>query len=713
VSPPRPSRASEAEDASLAHVLGRLGVVEARVRAGIARRRGDGQPDDPFRGLYVSDEDVERLLAGGRPPREALAGTELLRDIERRADIAEEAGKALRLRRLARTFELASFDIDLLLVALAPDLDPRFERLYGYLHDDVGRRRATVGLALELAGQAGVDAGGRSRLSAGSALVEGGLLVVEEAERPFLTRSLRVPDRVTMHVLGDDRVDAVVAPLAAAGDPSFSGDAVALARVLADGCLLAYLRDRTLSAARSLACAAFARVGVGVLPLDLARLASGDDVMAVAEAALREARLSGAALVAGPVERLVDLQPAAVRRLSESGWPTALTGAVPWDPAWSREVPLVVDVAPPTGTERVRLWGAALDGDLPPEVDLAEVTSLFRLGPDEVGRAVRAARLRARLQARPLTVDDLHAGARTQNAPALERLARRRSPRVGWNDLVLPEETMHALRELADRAVHGEQVLDEWALAALSNGRGITALFAGEAGTGKTMAAEVIAHALGVDLYTIDLATVVDKYVGETEKNLERIFRATEGVHGILFFDEADALFGKRSEVRDAHDRYANIETAYLLQRMETFDGIAVLATNLRANIDEAFARRLDAVVDFPLPDAERRRLLWDRCLGDVPRAVDTDLDFCAQAFELSGGSIRNIALAAAYRAATGQGRVGMIDLINATKAEYRKLGRLCSEAEFAGYYPLVADADPSGARRANDERGRARGTPA
>jgi Winged helix domain, variant/ATPase family associated with various cellular activities (AAA) len=713
VSPPRPSRASEAEDASLAHVLGRLGVVEARVRAGIARRRGDGQPDDPFRGLYVSDEDVERLLAGGRPPREALAGTELLRDIERRADIAEEAGKALRLRRLARTFELASFDIDLLLVALAPDLDPRFERLYGYLHDDVGRRRATVGLALELAGQAGVDAGGRSRLSAGSALVEGGLLVVEEAERPFLTRSLRVPDRVTMHVLGDDRVDAVVAPLAAAGDPSFSGDAVALARVLADGCLLAYLRDRTLSAARSLACAAFARVGVGVLPLDLARLASGDDVMAVAEAALREARLCGAALVAGPVERLVDLQPAAVRRLSESGWPTALTGAVPWDPAWSREVPLVVDVAPPTGAERVRLWGAALDGDLPPEVDLAEVTSLFRLGPDEVGRAVRAARLRARLQARPLTVDDLHAGARTQNAPALERLARRRSPRVGWNDLVLPEETMHALRELADRAVHGEQVLDEWALAALSNGRGITALFAGEAGTGKTMAAEVIAHALGVDLYTIDLATVVDKYVGETEKNLERIFRATEGVHGILFFDEADALFGKRSEVRDAHDRYANIETAYLLQRMESFDGIAVLATNLRANIDEAFARRLDAVVDFPLPDAERRRRLWDRCLGAVPRAVDTDLDFCAQAFELSGGSIRNIALAAAYRAATGQGQVGMIDLINATKAEYRKLGRLCSEAEFAGYYPLVADTDPSGAGRANDGRGRARGTPA
>jgi ATPase family associated with various cellular activities (AAA) len=710
VSPPRPSRASEAEDASLAHVLGRLAVVDARVRAGITRRRGDGQPDDPFRGLYVSDEDVERLLAGGRRPREALAGTELLRDVERRADIAEEAGKALRLRRLARRFELTSFDLDLLLVALAPDLDPRFERLYGYLHDDVGRRRATVGLALELAGQTGVDPGGRSRVSTGSALVEGGLLVVEEADRPFLTRSLRVPDRVTMHVLGDDRVDAVVAPLVAAGDPCSSGDPVALARVLAEACHLAYLRDRTLSAARSLACAAFARVGIGVLPLDLARLTSGDDVMAVAEAALREARLSGAALVAGPVERLVDLQPAALRRLSESGWPTAWTGTVPWDPAWSREVPLVVDVAPATGRERVRLWREALDGDLPPGVDPAEVVSLFRLGPDEVRRAVRAATLRARLEARPLAVDDIHAGARAQNAPALERLARRRSPRVGWNDLVLPRETILALRELANRAVHRDRVLDDWALATLSNGRGIKTLFAGEPGTGKTMAAEVIAHALGVDLYTIDLATVVDKYVGETEKNLERIFRATEGVHGILFFDEADALFGKRSEVRDAHDRYANVETAYLLQRMETFDGIAVLATNLRANIDDAFARRLDAVVDFPLPDAERRRLLWDRCLGDVPRAADVDLDFCAHAFELSGGSIRNIALAAAYTAAAGQGKVGMTELINATKAEYRKLGRLCNEAEFARYYPLVAD---TGRGSANDVIGRVHGTPA
>ena len=184
-------------------------------------------------------------------------------------------------------------------------------------------------------------------------------------------------------------------------------------------------------------------------------------------------------------------------------------------------------------------------------------------------------------------------------------------------------------------------------------GRGVTALFAGDSGTGKTMSAEVIAAELGLDLYAVDLSTVVDKYVGETEKNLERIFTEAAGVNGVLLFDEADAIFGKRSEVSDAHDRYANVECAYLLQRMESFDGLAVLATNLRANLDEAFTRRLDVIVDFPMPDAEQRRALWDRCLGAaLPRADDLDLDFCAERFELAGGNIRSCAVTAAYLAA-------------------------------------------------------------
>ena len=211
---------------------------------------------------------------------------------------------------------------------------------------------------------------------------------------------------------------------------------------------------------------------------------------------------------------------------------------------------------------------------------------------------------------------------------------------------------------------------------------------------GKKIAFTMFVAQTGLsDLYTVNLATVVDKYVGETEKNLERIFTEAAGVNGVLLFDEADAIFGKRSEVRDAHDRYANIESAYLLQRMETFDGIAVLATNLRANLDEAFTRRLDVIVDFPLPDVELRQRLWDRCLGTrLPRASDVDLGFLAEAFELAGGHIRSAAVTGAYLAAEAGRPVGMADLVGAVAREYRKLGRLCLDREFGPYLALVTD---------------------
>ena len=205
------------------------------------------------------------------------------------------------------------------------------------------------------------------------------------------------------------------------------------------------------------------------------------------------------------------------------------------------------------------------------------------------------------------------------------------------------------------------------------------------------MSAEVVAGGLGLDLYVIDLSTVVDKYIGETEKNLERIFTAAAGVNGVLLFDEADAVFGKRSEVKDAHDRYANVESAYLLQRMESFDGLVVLATNLRANIDEAFTRRLDVLVDFPMPDAALRRALWDRTLGDrIPRSPDLDLDFCAVSFELAGGNIRSAAVAAAYLAAHDGRPVSTVDLVGGIYREYRKLGRLTLETEFGPYFARV-----------------------
>ncbi|MGH9225743.1 MAG: ATP-binding protein, partial [Acidimicrobiales bacterium] len=279
-----------------------------------------------------------------------------------------------------------------------------------------------------------------------------------------------------------------------------------------------------------------------------------------------------------------------------------------------------------------------------------------------------------------------------QNGGGLETLARRVRPQATADDLVLADPAATQVMEVARRARLRQRVIGEWHMLGVGvRGAGITALFAGPSGTGKTLAAEVIAGVLGLDLYVVDLASVVDKYVGETEKNLERIFNGAQGLNGVLFFDEADALFGKRSAVSDGHDRYANIEVAFLLQRMEQFDGVSLLATNLSANLDDAFARRIDLRIVFPLPEPPERRRLWDRHLPpSLPMEDDIDVEFLAGAFKVAGGDIRNIALAAAFEAAHHDRAVTMADLVRATAQEYRKLGRLCTEENFGPYFHLA-----------------------
>ena len=686
-------------DASLIHVLRRLELIEARVRAAVARRRTtDPETDDRFRGLYISQAHVDRLLAEKSAPPPPDAGAAQARDdIEATADAAERAGADPRLRRLARNFRLDEIDVELLLIAMAPDVDARFERLFGYLQDDVSRRRASVGLGLELCGLPLSSAYARSRLAPGAPLVDECLVLIEETERPVLTRSLRVPDRVAGHLLGSDIPDAVVAALAYECEPATSEEATTLVRWMHDASpsRLAYIRERPGASGAALASSAFAQVGRPTLALDLERLRPEDDLPMVAALTAREAGLIGAGVVAGPIEVLIARGLPAVRAFSEMPATVILVGARTWDPAWARDVPLICEAPIPDAAHRAELWRRNLNGDTPPGLDLAGTMAQFRLTAEQVHRAARAARMEAHAREVPLDEDELKAGARAQNAAGLERLARRIQPAVGFADLVLPPDTMAQLKELLTRARYREQVLDVWKMGGPSaRRRGLTALFAGPSGTGKTMAAEVLAGELGLDLYTVDLATVVDKYVGETEKNLDRIFAEAERVNGVILFDEADALFGKRSEVSDAHDRYANVEVAYLLQRMELFDGIAILATNLRANLDEAFTRRLDSLVDFPEPEEEYRRQLWERSLGTaMPRADDLDLRFLAESFQLAGGAIRNIVVAAAYAAAEHGRPLSMAHLIRATQREYLKMGRLCVESEFGPYYPLLADA--------------------
>ena len=228
-------------------------------------------------------------------------------------------------------------------------------------------------------------------------------------------------------------------------------------------------------------------------------------------------------------------------------------------------------------------------------------------------------------------------------------------------------------------------VYDQWGFEQkLSLGKGLNVLFAGPSGTGKTMAAEIMAGELGLELYKIDLSSIVSKYIGETEKNLSRIFTEAETSNVILFFDEADALFGKRTEVRDSHDRYANIEVNYLLQKMEEYDGVVILATNFRRNMDDAFVRRMHFTVEFPLPDAADRLRIWEKAWPQAtPCSPDLDLEFMARQFEIAGAGIRNIALAAAFLAASNGGKVNMAHLLHGTRREFQKMGKVVSEREF------------------------------
>ncbi|MFD8467423.1 ATP-binding protein [Streptomyces cyaneofuscatus] len=686
----------------------RLARVEQRVRQAVAARRAtDPEPDDPYRGQYLTPDAVERILES----RDAFApvpsyGAEP-------PSYATEPDS--RLAGLARSFGLVELDVELLLVAMAPDIDARFERLYGYLNDDLTRRRPAIGLALELCGLPAAGSG-RFRFQPSAPLVAGGLLEVTDPERPLLSRTLRVPDRITAHLLGDDEPDGRLRGLVRVPAPDSTRDdrvhddstgdddrpeVHRIAAALATGSGLVHLLDRG-GDPSGLAVEALTAAGRRPLVVDIAALAAaGDRAAELVRTLAAEARLAHGGVVLGPLETLAPERPEGARLLASlctamSGTPLIAYGKKNWDPLWTRDSPVPVAVLPPGPAGAARRWRQALaeaarsvglpDAQAAADDDrLIEATASYRLDSDQLRKAATVATRLAAQEQRPVHPDDLRTAVRAQNGAGLERLARRIEPAVGWDDLVLPPATRTQLTELALRARHREQVLGQWGMRpGGGRGRGVIALFAGESGTGKTMSAEVVARELGMELYVVDLSTVVDKYIGETEKNLERIFVEASDVNGILLFDEADAIFGKRSQVKDAHDKHANVESAYLLQRMESFDGIAVLTTNLRANLDEAFTRRLDVIAEFPIPDAEQRLALWDRCLGTaIPRDAALDLEFCAARFELAGGSIRACAVTAAYLAAESRAPLTMDQLVTAVLQEYRKLGRLVLESEF------------------------------
>ncbi|MFC4516524.1 AAA family ATPase [Streptomyces ehimensis] len=700
-------------------LLARLAVVEATVRRAIAWRTGEDPtaaegalpeleeaPFDPLRGLYVSDDMAPHLLDAPTGPLPAEAFEDALAaSVRAREDAATAMGAPPPLRRLADGFGLDELATQVLLIALAPDVDARFERCYGYLNDDITCRHATIGLALTLCGVPAASATARRLFSPDAPLRAGGLLEVVDASRPYPTRGLRVPDRVTAHLLGDDGMLAAPPALPPLGNGPLAEAVRHVDRLLTRPWPV-YLRDSVDGTATAIARAALAASGRQGLHVALEDVEHAEPSAAEAvRAALLEARLRGDGLVIGPLGSHDDRWTRALLApLADVPVPLVLTGNRPWDARWTRTPPVLADCPPLTRAERAALWRHELSSPVrapdptaddhatadPVAGDAAVAAGArYRAGPARIHAVAAAARRQAAARGVPVDAAAVREAARRWSGGALGRLARPVRPAVTWDDLVLPERPHEQLRDLVRRVRHRDRVLGQWRMRpGGGRGRGVGALFSGGSGTGKTLAAEVVAAELGLDLHVVDLAGVVDKYIGETEKHLERIFTAADADEAVLLFDEADAVFGKRTPAQDAHDRYANTSTSYLLQRLESFDGLALLTTNMHGNIDAAFLRRLDLVVHFPAPDEALRRALWERCLGPaVPRDRDVGpagLATLASAFDLSGGAIRCCVVTAAYRAADADRPVAMADLLAAVREEYAKLGRYVDESAFA-----------------------------
>ena len=638
----------------------RFAALEHRIHASV-RRVAATDPDlvDPFRGLYGSH-------------REPASQSEL----------------DARLAAATERLELDLLEAAVLGLVAAPEIDPAYGRLFGYLQDDLKRGLATPRLLGELlAGEGVAPADVMACLAEDSRLLRlGAVRLLDQSSSPAADLPVKLSDRLAAFLLGTRLASADVAGSLRRLDPRRIelGRADDVARIAE----LEAVRGRL----------PLVVAGADAPDLIVRAMGRGLVLLPVADAlrpgALADAdlagRLEGRTLV---LDRLEHLQPADGEAVLD-----ALAG-LPRPPvlcAASREMTslfaeralLSVAVRGPSFGERVAAWRALSGAD-----DVTEVSEKFRLTVGQIAEAAMVARVAARRRgAGSPSADELDLGAREASSSRLGDLARRLQPDYAWEDLVIPGRQLDALHSISSYLRHRDLVLSRWGFERrVARTQGLKILFLGESGTGKTMAAQVLARDLGLEIFQVDLATIVSKYVGDTEKNLSRIFAAAEGSNAILFFDEADALFGKRSEVGDAHDRYANIEVAYLLQRMEAYAGAVILATNFRRNIDDAFMRRLDFVIDFPFPEAADRERLWRSLMPEeAPLSPDVSFSVLAERFKLSGGAIRNCTLAAAFLAAEEGDEITMSQLVRAVAVEYGKLGRLTGGVDFEGFQQLV-----------------------
>lgn len=654
--------------------------------------------DGTTQGVAIPDAWADALLEAGLDAdeearfHESYPGSRYIAAIEQEINAARHGTP---LDRLAEDFQLTAFDCDLLVLALAPEIDPSIEILYAYALDDSARRYATSQLALAL-----FTTGAEQRFESQKRLTDDAPLFRYELIRlepgptgcAFHARPLKLDARVREYLLGAQGLDMRLARLskpvpAIPLPPPFEKKLESLAAQLQGERASLNLTGPVDSGKILLAREVFAKTGRTLIQIDPHRLPiellEREELLRVAA---REACLGRLAFYMrapendpgerGPYTRWIEF----TERLAA---PVVVDSAerLVCDRDW-----VVQPVERPGREVQVSMWNAmlgqtasSLNGHIPALVEQ------FDLGPEGIHRAAGEALGDHPHDSVPPAA--LWKACRAQSSWRMEDLARKLIPTSGWDDIVLTPDTLRQLQEVAAQVSQRAKVYEDWGFSPeYRRGRGISVLFSGSSGVGKTMSAEVLANHLSLDLYRIDLAGIVSKYIGETEKNLRRIFDTAEQSGAILFFDEADALFGKRTEVKDSHDRYANIEVNYLLQRMEDYRGLAILATNKKSALDKAFLRRLRFLIDFPFPDLAHRKQIWMKSFPKAAPTGDLDFDFLAR-LEIASGNIRNVAMNAAFLAAHRGGTIEFDDVLHAVRREYSKIDKLVTESEFGEHY--------------------------
>ncbi|MFP4599398.1 MAG: ATP-binding protein [Persicimonas sp.] len=673
------SRLSTWKTESRRYLRAAVGVVHARLAAGLAGGEDQGVPGEDL----ASVEEAEAALA------------------ELAAELRDRREQPPALEVLAERFGLSGFERDVLVICAGVEFVPEFA---DWMRRFTGRGDGLATFGVAMSGLAGSS---WDALTPEAALRRWRLITIEgdgasPASGPLTSRPISIDERILHFLAGvdqlDRRLEAIVEPVDVPAEFTETHRAVAesAARCFQSGfdsaaarrdLPVAQLFGISASARLDVAAASAAMIGCQLYMLDATDLPeAADDQAQLAVLWQREAFLSSHALAIS-----VDDSGAGAGRGSSQKLARFLRRLAAPVFVVGREATSLggvstqrFEVARPPVDERRALWRASL-GPLADRLGdgLDQLLSQFDLEPASIRAAAEQVRREAVGNgAAGALADALWTACVQQGRPKLEELTHRIEAKAGWHDLVLPDAHKDVLRTIAAHVRGRMQVYQDWGFAEQSSrGLGIAAIFSGESGTGKTMAAEVIAGELDLDLYRIDLSSVVSKYIGETEKNLRRIFDAAEGVGAILLFDEADALFGKRSEVKDSRDRYANLEVSYLLQRMEAYRGLAILTTNLADSIDSAFSRRVRFILEFPFPDCEQRAEIWRRVFPEQTPTEGLDVDKLA-GLNVTGGNIRNIALNAAFLAADADQPVGMDHVICAARAEYAKLGKRLSDAE-------------------------------